>query len=151
MRLLNNKAYSQQTNTKTKRIAHRESTPIDKDNSSGQQIVKKERPSELSRSEIRDRVEAHKKEKAEAYKVTLNAKKAAIQAKSPKVKESVKEEIAKATKAEVEITPEGEPFGDIKKNDPNDSDTHEKLKGVLTSGMINFSDKEREVLGKILS
>lgn len=61
------------------------------------------------------------------------------------------EVIKEATKAEVKITPEGEPFGDIAKNDPKDPATQEKLKGVLTAGAFNFSDKERDVLAKILN
>ena len=143
------KTYLKDSERQTKKVGHRQATPIARETSSGQKIVKKERPSQLSRGEIRDRVEAHKKEKEDAYKVTLNSKNSnkAIQ----KPGEQVKEKIAEATKAKVEITPEGEPFGDIKKNDPNDSDTKEKIKGALNVGSFNFSDKERDVLSKILS
>ena len=45
---------------------------------------------------------------------------------------------------------DGEVVGDIKKNDPNDPMTKEKLKTLLTSGAVNFGDKERAVLSKIL-
>lgn len=40
---------------------------------------------------------------------------------------------------------------DIKKNDPNDSTTTEKLKTVLQKSAFNFNPKEREVLDKILN
>ena len=40
--------------------------------------------------------------------------------------------------------------GDIKTNDPNDTNTTEKLKGLLSAGGFDFSEKEKETLGKIL-
>ena len=36
-------------------------------------------------------------------------------------------------------------------NDPNDPAMKNKLKVALTSGAVNFSGREREILGKILS
>lgn len=49
------------------------------------------------------------------------------------------------------IEEQGEPtIGDVKKNDPRDPMTTEKLKTVLSSGAISFSSKEQEVLKKIL-
>lgn len=41
--------------------------------------------------------------------------------------------------------------GDIKKNDPKDPMTSEKLKKMLHSGAVNFSGKEQEILSKILN
>lgn len=55
------------------------------------------------------------------------------------------------TESQVEVETEEEPIiGDIGKNDPNDTDTQEKLKTILKSGGFAFSPKEREVLGDIL-
>ena len=39
---------------------------------------------------------------------------------------------------------------DVALNDPKDPMTSEKLKGALSSGLINFSSKEKEVLAQIL-
>lgn len=44
-----------------------------------------------------------------------------------------------------------EASGDVKKNDPRDPMTTEKLKSMLNSGVVNFSGKEQEILSKILN
>jgi hypothetical protein len=41
-------------------------------------------------------------------------------------------------------------LSDVKLNDPNDSNTQEKLKNVLKMGAFNFNPKEKEALEKIL-
>ena len=41
-------------------------------------------------------------------------------------------------------------LSDVKLNDPNDSNTQEKLKGILRSGAFSFNPKEKEALGRIL-
>ncbi len=43
-----------------------------------------------------------------------------------------------------------EAVGDVKKNDPRDPMTSEKLKSMLHSGAVNFNGKEKEILSKIL-
>ncbi len=40
---------------------------------------------------------------------------------------------------------------DVGINNPSDPMTSEKLKSVLVSGAVNFSGKEKEILGKILN
>lgn len=40
---------------------------------------------------------------------------------------------------------------DVGVNNPDDPMTSEKLKSVLQSGAVNFSGKEKEILGKILN
>lgn len=40
--------------------------------------------------------------------------------------------------------------GDVKKNDPRDPMTSEKLKSMLDSGAVNFNGKEKEILKQIL-
>ena len=42
-------------------------------------------------------------------------------------------------------------IGDIGKNDPTDTVTQEKLKGLLRSGGFNFNQKERAALKDILN
>lgn len=39
---------------------------------------------------------------------------------------------------------------DVRLNDPNDTNTQEKLKSALKNGSFNFNSKEREALEKIL-
>ena len=51
--------------------------------------------------------------------------------------------------SEVEGTHEGKAPGDLS-NNPRDPATIGKLKDVLNGGTFPFSEKEREVLGKIL-
>jgi hypothetical protein len=79
-----------------------------------------------------------------------NAKPAANVSLSKEAKVKSQEASAKAEKApEAEENPvPGNMI--LKDNDPSNTDVREKLKGVLESGMINFSDKEQQVLGQIL-
>lgn len=42
-------------------------------------------------------------------------------------------------------------LSDVKLNDPNDSNTQEKLKSVLRSGAFSFNPKEKDTLEKILA
>ncbi|EPZ49574.1 hypothetical protein M902_0667 [Bacteriovorax sp. BAL6_X] len=162
MRLLSDRTNLRTNSTPTtKRVIRNEvsSDSISSRSNSGQKIVRLEKPSELSRGEIKAKIENHKREKEEKMKAAIADHKASKQAqKLPKVpaptpsqEQKKAEVIEEATKAEVKITPEGEPFGDIAKNDPKDPATQEKLKGVLTAGAFNFSDKERDVLAKILN
>lgn len=88
---------------------------------------------DLSPGEIRSRIEEHREKSAPKGAQNLMAKRAEYQKKVEKGED-------------VDI----QPPGDVGLNDPNDPMTSEKLKGVLSSGAIHFSEKEREVLGKIL-
>ena len=59
-------------------------------------------------------------------------------------------QLSKGTsQSEIEGTHEGKAPGDLS-NDPRDPATIGKLKDVLNGGTFPFSEKEREVLGKIL-
>ncbi|MFG1501062.1 hypothetical protein ABMA70_12720 [Halobacteriovorax sp. XZX-3] len=159
MRLLSDRT-NLRTNstTATKKVGRSNAAadlPVASKSTGGQSIVRRERPSELSRGEIKAKIENHKREKEEKMKAAIAEHKAtkqgqAVQKASSPVEKKA-QAIKEATKAEVKITPEGEPFGDIAKNDPKDPATQEKLKGVLTAGAFNFSDKERDVLAKILN
>ena len=65
-----------------------------------------------------------------------------------KVEISQKAKSMASKKEKVDETPKAP--GAIMGNDPNDSITHSKLKDALQSGMVNFSDREKTVLSKIL-
>lgn len=42
-------------------------------------------------------------------------------------------------------------MSDVQLNDPNDSNTQEKLKSILRNGAFNFNPKEKDTLEKILA
>ncbi len=65
------------------------------------------------------------------------------EAKKPKQQEKLDK------KPEKEL--DKEPVGQIGLNDPNNTDTAEKLRDLISSGGFNFSDKEKSVLSKILN
>jgi hypothetical protein len=87
----------------------------------------------LSDDQIRKKMEMLKNQKNQTYDAnTVPQKKAAVKT-DQKVEEEVKEIM-----------------GDVKKNDPKDPATAQKLKEVLGTGSFGFNEKEKEVLGKIL-
>lgn len=100
----------------------------------------KERPPkpELSAGEIRERFEELKARAGVAKKNDLSVKRVEYQTF---IGES---DTVPPVKSADEV------LGDVGLNDPKDPMTTEKLKGVLTSGGVNFSAKEREVLAGIL-
>lgn len=71
-----------------------------------------------------------------------------------KLQEKVKEKQLKSSPSPQNNEPmakkEGKPVGDVGTNDPNDTNTTEKLKSLLSSGAIQFSGKEQSVLQEIL-
>lgn len=93
---------------------------------------------ELSAGEIRERFEELKTRASSAKRNDLAAKKVEYQTQ---IGES---DTVPPVKTADEV------LGDVGLNDPKDPMTTEKLKSVLTSGGINFSAKEREVLEGIL-
>ena len=84
-----------------------------------------EKPS-LDRSEILEKLEGNKRAKFRPGKV-------------------------KGQKLGVGFMKDEETPSDVGKNRPDDPMTSEKLKSVLQSGAVNFSGKEKEILGKILN
>ncbi len=104
-------------------------------------IKKYSRPS-FSESEVKEKIEAHQKEK-EAKRLESLKNRAMRMDKSKVLKE--KEQAVKAG-----VT-QDVPQGDVGKNDPNDSNTRSKLKEAVKMGSFNFSQKEREVLNQILN
>lgn len=151
VRLLSERIHSSVNQTKkVKRdYATESSNPLQ--SSSEAKIVRRPKPNDLSRSEIHNKIQNHKLEREQAFQAKIDASKAKKKAElNAAAAKDTAQKIKEATKAEVEVTPEGEPFGDVKKNDPNDPNTKEKLKGVLTAGAFNFSAKERDVLSRIL-
>lgn len=105
-------------------------------------IKKYSRPT-FSESEVKDKIDAHKKEQEEKKLKELGESKAGkmnkatvLSSKEAAVKEGINQDM---------------PVGDIGKNDPTDSNTRSKLKEAVKMGSFNFSQKEREVLNKILN
>lgn len=87
----------------------------------------------MSDSEIREKI-ATKKESDISAIVALKSQKKLGEGFMKEVPEKNSEEILK----------------DVSLNNPNDSNTQEKLKSALRTGAFNFNDREREALTKIL-
>ncbi len=82
---------------------------------------------ELSPDEIRAKIMAHKQKTA-----------------GP----STKVDLSDKVKQKVEVK---ESIGDLNPNNPSDPQTLDRVRGALDMNLVNFSDKEREVLEKILN
>ena len=106
--------------------------PAAKSLKAGQEVVKSDdapslRTKNLSEDEIREKIKEMENKKKNSYG-----------------------QLSKGNnKSEVEGTHEGKAPGDLS-NDPRDPATIGKLKDALSGGTFPFSEKEREVLGKIL-
>jgi hypothetical protein len=74
-----------------------------------------------------------------------------IQAKKAQEKSQLRSRQIKGRKMGMSYMEADAPVGDVGLNDPNDPMTREKLKSLLGSGAVNFGDKERAVLAKILN
>ncbi|ATH07032.1 hypothetical protein BIY24_03495 [Halobacteriovorax marinus] len=59
-------------------------------------------------------------------------------------------EAAKSEKSEVKGEKNVLVNSDVQKNDPSDTNVHQKLKGLLNSGGFGWNDKERAALSEIL-
>lgn len=111
--------------------------------------------SEISESEIRDKLAAH-------VETSNTAKSQILQKNSKALGAGFMNEDAKPVKIEAEVGKAGEEvksdpvkdahllMSDVKLNDPNDPDTQEKLKSVLRKGAFSFNPREKETLEKIL-
>lgn len=110
---------------------------------------------DLSDSEIREKVKAHHdKKNGPLKKAKIKGQKLGESFMNADKIKPPKQNLVKMQKSEgaKEADPKKEAVvGDIKPNDPNDTNTTEKLKGLLSTGGFNFSEKERETLGKILN
>lgn len=78
-----------------------------------------------------------------------------IEEKKPMIKPEATEDLKETPEVVKSLDPnapvEDEPvIGDVKKNDPNDPNTKEKLKSALSMGAFDFGEKERAVLSQIL-
>lgn len=74
-----------------------------------------------------------------------------IQAKKAQEKAQLSSRKIKGKKMGMSYMEAEAPVGDVGLNNPNDPMTREKLKSLLSSGAVNFGDKERAVLAKILN
>lgn len=128
------------------RVSDREDAP------SAQEIRNK-----FEQRNIKNRIGAKKVEetknpaKAGKDKVEISKEAKDKSAKSKKVDNEEAKEVDKQSELETNKE-ENEDFelGDIKKNDPKDPVTKEKLKDVLRNGSFHFSAAERAALGEIL-
>jgi hypothetical protein len=125
--------------------------------------------SKMSNHEIREKLAAHVESSNTAKSQTMkkNAKEWGSSFLNPDIK-AVKLEVKNEGGVEdsSEVSSEGSSEGsserpslkeshlllsDVKLNDPNDSNTQEKLKSVLRNGAFNFNPKEKDTLEKILA
>lgn len=111
-------------------------------------FIRKSKPN-LSASDIRAKVAA-KFAKEQAEKQPAPAAKAEVSQQTKKSAEAIKQAKMDSENAGDTETKDLNRPGALK-NDPTDAMTSEKLKKVLDMGAFKFSDKERAVLGKILS
>lgn len=93
-----------------------------------------------SSDEIRAKFEAHIAKKNGPVKAELSP-----QAKQIEKKQAKSQEVSTQEGAEKKVNSQ------IDVNDPQDSNTREKLKTILKSGAFRFSGKEKDVLADILN
>ncbi len=102
----------------------------------------------LSQGEIRQKLkekkEADAKERAESLEISRQAKLKAAQRKKEK-------ELEKGIASGDEVKEEKKNADIVLSNNPSDPQMKEKLKAALSSGAVNFSGKEQQVLAKILN
>lgn len=114
--------------------------PVNKQSSKNQGPKRNDHPTgktvkNLSENEIRDRIEAHRlKNPKDVFK---NSFRTSMPENFSDISE--KSDIEKPVAKEIDL------------NDPKNPLAISKLKNVLEKGGFNFSTREREVLGKILS
>lgn len=94
--------------------------------------VKRSTPVEFTPEQIREKVD-----------ISKNMKDVSKNMKSDRVSSSMPDIATKAIEIE-------EKFSDVNKNDPNDPATIGKLKDLLSKGGVEFSEKERQVISKII-
>ncbi len=151
MRILNRAPVQRQSVAKPSIKNEREFNPVGTDD---RPIVKKEKPNDLSASDIRAKLARRNEEKETA----LTAKKQApkddfvtampddlvVERKSAILKPEKKEEVGEDKKSMLLKS-------DVDKNNPNDPNVQEKLKALLKTGGFAFSQKEKEALAQILN
>ena len=99
-----------------------------------------------AKSKAVDKVEINSKKLGDSFLNEDAVKKAPIMIKEEIIAEKVK-------MVEEGKSPNTKDFiikSDVQLNDPQDTNTQEKLKAVLSRGAFNFNPKEREALDKIL-
>ncbi len=129
MRVFNNSKPASITKKPSKKMSEKAS------NENTNRMVQYSKPGK-SRSEILAKVEKMKNKK--------NLEKAKTEIK----KNGFDPSMDRAEKMEQKAK---EVVGDVGINDPNDTNTHEKLKRSLSMGTFSFDDKTREVLDSIIN
>lgn len=117
--------------------------------------------SKLSEQEIREKMAAHVETSSAAKSMAVKKNTQALGAGFMNAEVSAAKAVAaKAVAAEAPGEPMEKGSGakeahlllsDVQLNDPNDSNTQEKLKSVLRNGAFSFNPKEKETLEKILA
>jgi hypothetical protein len=111
----------------------------------------------ITENEVREKLAAH-------VETSNTAKSKVIKQNSAQLGSGFMNESINTKKITTEISAESEEkpapmdsvkeshllMSDVKLNDPNDSNTQEKLRTVLSKGAFNFNPRERETLEKIL-
>lgn len=112
----------------------------------------------LTEAEIRDKLATHVQTSNSAKSQVVKKNSQALgagfmnpDAKTQVVKETSETPAESKTEESKSLKDSHLLLSDVKLNDPNDSNTQEKLKMVLSTGGFNFNPKERENLERILS
>ena len=117
-------------------------------------IIKKEKPSDFSAREIRNKIEQHKEQKEQKNIKKLEE----AEVKKDKLVTAMPDDVDikhKSLIVKPEVEEKKEPSmllkSDVDKNDPNDTNVQEKLKTILKTGEFSFSQKEKDALSQILN
>lgn len=156
MRILNNVAA---TPNKQQRITAQSVSAVLPESKLGDRvIVKREKPTDISDSAIRAKIEAHKNKKDDVKVAAPAVKDDLVTAMPDDIEINQKSTIVKNEVAKVSLELKDKQKNedvllksDIAKNDPNDSNTQEKLRTILKTGGFSFSQKEKETLASILN
>lgn len=171
MRILSNAMSEQATSSKSKRA--KPEKQIAGISTGGRKIIKKGPPSKsMSASDIRAKIEKMKMKKEvksaevkgnsfstampgtkeiEAEKKAAKKAEKSLETNNDTEKNAVKAEEKKEGQAKL-VDASGSPIqSDVGKNDPTDTNVHEKLKDILQTGAFSFNEKERKALSSILN
>lgn len=111
----------------------------------------------ISDSAIREKLAAHVETSNTAKSQVIKKNSEALGAGflNPEAKPFLVKKEARVAEGEEAVGPSVKEshllLSDVKLNDPNDSNTQEKLKSVLRNGAFSFNPKEKETLERILA
>lgn len=105
---------------------------------------------EISEREIREKLAAHVETSNTAKSQIIQKNSKALGAGFMNEDFKPQVEVEENEKKEGSVKDAHLLLSDVKLNDPNDSNTQEKLKSVLKTGAFSFNPREKEALEKIL-